>query len=197
MHHVTLVLVAIATLVSALSFAAGLWGMPLLEALRLTIRVTARQSLLLFVLAYAASALACLFAAPATRWLRQHRRSLGLAFATSHAWHLVAILTLLTLYPAQFMQLTSAATRIGGSVTYVFIAAMAATSFDATARAIGPRNWRLLHGIGGFAIWTTFLISEGKRVATMPAYAIGVALLLGVMLLRLIAWWRRARPVTA
>ena len=34
---------------------------------------------------------------------------------------------------------------------------MFATSFDSTARALGPRNWRILHKIGLYAIFVASL----------------------------------------
>ena len=64
---------------------------------------------------------------------------------------------------------------------------MAATSFDTTARMVGPRAWRWIHTIGIWLVWTVFMTSEAKRVAGQPVYAVGVALLLGAVALRLVA----------
>src|SRR5688572_25388522 len=64
------------------------------DGVRLAIRLTARTSLALFCLAFTAGALARLFPGPFTRWQRANRRWLGLAFASSHAVHAAAIVTL-------------------------------------------------------------------------------------------------------
>lgn len=193
---ISLALVAVASMVAAAGYWLGRMDGSMLDALRVTIRVTARQSLLLFLLAYAASALATVFPSDFTRWLRQYRRSLGLAFAASHGWHLVAIIALARLFPADFQGLTNVVTIYAGSITYVLIAAMALTSFDFTAKAIGPRLWGRLHSIGAVAIWSTFMASEAKRLSTMPIYVLGVALLLAVIVLRVVAKRRNLRRST-
>ena len=61
------------------------------EALRLVIRSTARTSLNLFAMAFAAGALVELAPNGFTRWQRRNRRPLGVSFAVSHAIHLVAL----------------------------------------------------------------------------------------------------------
>src|SRR5579862_5617320 len=64
------------------------------EGLRLVIRSTARTSLVLFALAFTASAMAQLVPGEATRWQRRNRRYLGVSFAVSHVVHLVALIAL-------------------------------------------------------------------------------------------------------
>ena len=70
---------------------------------------------------------------------------------------------------------------------------MAATSFDRTADAIGPRAWRILHLTGGYYLWFQFMVSFGKRIPDMPLYSLFLIPLLAVMALRLIAL-ASARP---
>jgi DMSO/TMAO reductase YedYZ heme-binding membrane subunit len=79
------------------------------------------------------------------------------------------------------------------------IIAMAATSFDRTAAAIGPRTWRILHLSGGYYLWFQFMVAFGKRIPDMPLYALFLIPLLAVMALRLIAMasTRSARTVRA
>jgi hypothetical protein len=67
------------------------------------------------------------------------------------------------------------------------IIAMAATSFDRTARAIGPRAWRILHTSGVYYLWFQFMASFGMRIPGMPKYAWFLVPLLAVMALRIIA----------
>src|SRR5437763_10934939 len=140
------------------------------EDIRMVIRFTARTSLILFCLAFGAAALASLWPNAWTRWQRRNRRYLGVAFAASHGIHAVAIACFAAMDPAAYVAATSAASYIFGGIGYAFIIAMAATSFDRTARAIGPRAWRLLHLTGGYYLLFQFAVSFGKRIPEMPLY---------------------------
>jgi hypothetical protein len=163
------------------------------EGLRLVIRVTARTSLLLFVLAFTAAAMVELLPGEATRWQRRNRRYLGVSFAVSHFIHLVAILSLALLDRALFWKLTNIGTIVLAGTAYLFIAAMAATSFDRTAAWLGPRNWRLLHLVGGWYVWISFAVAVGKRVPIDRFYWPMAALVLAAGIVRLAAMWRRNR----
>lgn len=156
------------------------------DGIRLVIRATAQTSLVLFCLAFSASALARLRPNAWTRWQRQNRRYLGVSFAASHAVHAVAIVSFALIDPLHFHQVTSLASFLFGGIAYAFIVAMTITSFDATAAWVGPRNWRLLHTVGGYDIWLTFLISEGMRAVHGGSYYwLPTAILVAVMALRL------------
>ncbi len=74
--------------------------------------------------------------------------------------------------PRGFAAATSLASYIFGGIGYAFIIAMAATSFDRTAQAIGPRAWRILHLTGGYYLWFQFMVSFGKRIPDMPLYGL-------------------------
>jgi hypothetical protein len=63
----------------------------------------------------------------------------------------------------------------------------AATSFDRTAAAIGPRAWRALHLTGGYYLLAQFTVSFGKRIPEMPLYALFLVPLLVVLMLRMVA----------
>jgi sulfoxide reductase heme-binding subunit YedZ len=89
--------------------------------------------------------------------------------------------------PPLFKQATSPASFIFGGIGYGFITAMAATSFDRTARAVGPHAWRILHTAGVYYLWVQFMISFGMRVPAMPNYIWFLVPLLAVMALRIIA----------
>ncbi|MBN8941634.1 MAG: hypothetical protein J0H01_19160 [Rhizobiales bacterium] len=157
------------------------------EGLRAVIRLTARTSLTLFLMAFVASALARLQPAAPTRWLRRNRRQLGLAFALSHGIHLVAIVLLARRDPLLFWQLTTLGNIVSGGLAYLFIAAMAATSFDRSAAWIGPRAWRLLHWTGTHYIWISFIVANGKRIPASGWYLVPVGLLGIALALRLAA----------
>ena len=116
---------------------------PNVEGIRRAIRVTARTSLILFLLAFTASAAVKHFPNPWTRWQRRNRRYLGLGFVVSHALHAAAIAAYMTLFTAQFQSVTENANLIPNFVAYGFILLMALTSFDSTAAMIGPRAWKI------------------------------------------------------
>jgi hypothetical protein len=164
-----------------------------IEGIRLVIRATARTSLVLFVLAFTASAMVELVPSDATRWQRRNRRYLGVSFAVSHFIHLAAILSLASLDRELFWKLTNVATIVLAGTAYLFIAAMVATSFDRTAAWLGPRKWRLLHLLGGWYIWISFAVAIGKRVPLDRFYWPMAALILAAGIVRLIAMARRNR----
>ncbi len=157
------------------------------DGARMVIRFTARTSLLFFCLAFGAAALARLWPNPWTRWQRRNRRYLGVTFAASHAIHAVAIVCFAIADPAGYAASTSTASYIFGGVGYAFIIAMAATSFDRAATAIGPRAWRILHLTGGYYLLFQFMVAFGKRIPDMPLYGLFLIPLLAVTALRLIA----------
>eukprot|EP01035_Chromulina_nebulosa_P035093 gene35093-47158_t len=140
------------------------------EGVRMVVRFTARSSLLLFCLAFAASSLARLWPAAGTHWLRRNRRYIGVSFAISHGIHAAAIIAFAVMAPALFMEATSPASFVFGSIGYAFIIAMTVTSFDRTAAMLGPRAWRILHTSGIYYLWVQFMISFGMRIPDMPNY---------------------------
>ena len=176
----TLVLIALSVWI------AGMRGFEV-DGIRMVIRFTARSSLLFFCLAFAASALAMLWPTSGTRRLRRNRRYLGLTFAVSHAIHAVAIVCFAVMAPADYAAATTPASYIFGGIGYAFIIAMAATSFDQTAAAIGPRAWRILHTTGIYYLWFQFMVSFGMRIPQMPNYVWFLMPLIVVMVLRITA----------
>jgi len=161
------------------------------EGARAAIRATARTSLFLFCLAYAAAALVRFWPNAFTLWVRRNRRQLGVSFAFSHGVHALAIASLSVVAPEEFRNEVRLSMLIPGGIGYLFIIAMTATSFDRTAAAIGPRAWRWLHGFGAFYIWVGFLNGFGSRALAKPHYWVFVAILIAVMALRLAAMRRK------
>ena len=163
------------------------------EGLRLVIRATARTSLILFAMAFAAGALVELAPNGVTRWQRRNRRYLGVSFAVSHGIHLVALIALARSDAELFWTLTNPANIVLAGAAYVLLAAMTATSFDRTAAWLGARKWRLLHLVGGWYIWISFAVAIGKRLPQGPIYWAMMALVLAVGIVRLLAMSRRSR----
>jgi methionine sulfoxide reductase heme-binding subunit len=174
-------------------FAAGLAAFGSDEAgLRALVRFTVRVSFLVFVPVHAAAPLRRLHPDPATRWLARNRRYLGVSFAWAHGLHGLAIVLLALLLGDAFE--VNAATAVGGGLAYVLIAAMAATSFDRTARWLGPRRWALLHRAGLHWLWFIFALNwTGAAVAESLTYLPFAALTWGLAALRLAALHARRR----
>lgn len=157
------------------------------EGVRLVVRITARTSLLLFTLAFTASAAIQLWPGSFTRWQRANRRQFGVSFAVSHLVHAAALIALASLDRALFMSLTNPVSLATGGLAYVFIVAMAATSFDRTAAMIGPRAWRLLHAAGAWYVWISFVVAYGKRVPLSSFYWPFFAVVVAMLVVRLAA----------
>lgn len=163
------------------------------EAALAVVRLTARTSVVLFMIVFATSGLAMLAPSPATRWLRRNRRYLGVSFAISHAIHLAGIIAFARLDPVGFAAATNVLTFLGGGLAYVFIAAMALTSSDRAVVWLGPRRWRLLHTLGLWYIWVIFAQAYGKRVVVDIDYGPGMALVLAALVVRLLPRLRKAK----
>jgi DMSO/TMAO reductase YedYZ heme-binding membrane subunit len=166
------------------------------DGVRMVIRFTARTSLLFFCLAFSAAALAKLWPNAWTRWQRRNRRYLGVTFAASHGIHAIAIACFAAMDPTGYMGETSIGSYIFGGFGYACIIAMAATSFDRTAAAMGARAFRILHLTAGYYLWFQFMVSFGKRIPDMPLYALFLLPLLIVMALRMIAMSSARTPRT-
>jgi DMSO/TMAO reductase YedYZ heme-binding membrane subunit len=185
-----------ATLVVA-SIVAAILAMDGSEAgVRMAIRATARTSVVLFAAAFAASALRRLRPSPATRWLLANRRQLGVSFAVSHFLHLALILALYQWSFARLRAETPMVTLLVGGLGYVFIAAMAATSFDRPAARLGPRWWWRLHTAGGWLVWFIFFQSFNLQAPRRPIL-IPFALLIDAVLVVRITAARARRARTA
>jgi DMSO/TMAO reductase YedYZ heme-binding membrane subunit len=175
-----------------LAIAAGVLALTpdIVDGVRAVIRWTARCSLVLFLLAFTASAFLRLAPNPFTAWQRRNRRYLGVAFAISHLIHLAAILAFASLDSAQFWQLTNLMTIWTGGLAYVFIVFMAATSIDRMVAAIGSRAWQILHTAGAWYIWVSFMVTFGKRAAVSAAYAPAIVLLIAALIIKILATFR-------
>jgi hypothetical protein len=173
---------ALALLSLAILLAAGTGE----EGVRMGIRATARSSLVLFSLAFAASSLRRLWPTTASAWLLRNRRYLGLSFAVSHALHALGILELALRWPESFAH-TPLATRVGGGVGYAFVAAMAATSNDRAVAWLGHRRWRALHLAGSWVLWSIFAASYLPAAARSPRSLPMAILVLAALTLRVAA----------
>jgi methionine sulfoxide reductase heme-binding subunit len=181
-----------AVLIMVVTMEAMMAGAPV-AGIRGIIRATARSSFVLFSLAFTASAARYFWPNAWTRWQARNRRYLGVSFALSHLVHLLAIFALGRIAPDLLAAGTNAITWIFGGLAYVFIGAMAATSFDSTARLISPRAWSLLHTLGAYYIWLIFANSYLSRAVSLPEYIPAGALVIFILGLRVAARISRAR----
>jgi DMSO/TMAO reductase YedYZ heme-binding membrane subunit len=176
----------------------GAAGILLLEGageagLLVVLRSTARTSLLLFLCVFLASTARGCWANRATEWLLDNRRYLGVSFATSHAVHFGAIVGLTRVSAHR----PDATVLVLGSLGFLLILAMTATSFDKTAALLGARRWHRLHTAGIYYVWAIFTLTYLGNAAKDAKAAGSVALLLGALAFRLARRRSRHAPATA
>ena len=167
------------------------------EGARVTIRATARTSFFLFLTAFTATALVRLWPGGLTRWVRANRRYIGVSFGVSHALHAAGIAALAFITSGDSIRETDTAALVGGSLAYLFIAAMVLTSFDRTAAMLGQKNWQILHTTGMYILWAVFFFSYGGRAVVSVYYAPLALLLISAIALRIVASMKRRRLVAA
>lgn len=166
------------------------------EGVRVVVRNSARTSVLLFSAAFAASSLRVFWRNPTTKWLLANRRYVGVSFAVSHSLHLLALVALWQVSES-FRADLSPITIVFGGLAYVFLFAMAATSFDGAVAALGARRWKRLHRTGMWYIWFIFAQSYVPRALMSAAYVPVALLLFATLGLRIAAWRRQKAPAAA
>lgn len=175
-HIVAWATIAVSIMVAAIWTVNGLNE----TGMRVAIRLTARSSCLLFLLAFLGSTLATLWPNAGTQWLRANRRYFGLSFAASHAWHAIAILGL-----AFISQGTALNYSPGGILGYVFLVLMVATSWDGAMQWLGESRWHALHTVGTYYLWIAFFVSFAKHGTIALIYPFLTGLLVVAMGLRI------------
>ena len=147
------------------------------------IDTTGRCSLFLFSIAFTASSSHHLWPSAWTQWTLRNRRWIGLSFASSHFIHLALIVSISLFFPEPFLSDQSKGQWIFGGLAYVFVFLMAVTSNDRSQQLMGIKNWRRLHLIGSYWIWTVFLLTyikhakEGGEWFFIPLLIFTIALL--------------------
>lgn len=157
------------------------------QSWRAAVRLTARSSALLFLIAFGAAAATAFWPGRFTRWARRNRRYLGISLAVSHTIHAFTFISLAGLSTTLSDQVLSTGMLAVGGIGYLFIYALAATSSDKAQAVLGTRWWRRLHVAGTHWLWLQFLISFVKHASDHPEDWIGVILVLAVMALRIAA----------
>jgi methionine sulfoxide reductase heme-binding subunit len=160
---------------------------------RFAVRETAYVSATFFLCAYVARPLHVLSASPVSAYLVRARRQFGLAAALAHTVHFGFVVAL---FETVASATTNVATVVFGGMGFIVYWAMAATSNDASMRALGP-NWKRLHR-GGihylcFIYFVTFLGGAARR----PFDWLFVAVFVNALAMRIYLWTRRRTAVSA
>jgi sulfoxide reductase heme-binding subunit YedZ len=157
------------------------------------IRWTARTSFVLFALAYAARPATQLRPTRLTRGLLAQRKWLGLGYATSHAFHLAAIIALAWPDPKAFIRAQDP-TILVAVATFILVFAMAITSIEGVKRTMSFRSWKRLHRAGMQASWVVFATTYLAALAKSLLYLAPVAVLAAIAAIRFRVW-RRGRRI--
>ena len=128
---------------------------------RIAIRFTARSSCVLFLLAFTASAWRRISSNPLSNWLLKNRRYLGLSMAISHGFHAIAIFGVALLTTENMVR-----DNFSANLGYLFIILMTITSFKRLARILGRRGWKILHTVGMYYLWLSFMVGFGSRLSS-------------------------------
>ncbi len=182
---VTLSALAIAAILAVIFIVQGINEL----GMRVAIRLTARTSCLLFLSAFIASTLPKINSNKLTKWLLKNRRYLGISFAISHGYHALTIVGLVIITSGEAYEFDH-----GGTLGYIFIAAMTATSFRPIATLLSPQVWKILHTVGMYYLWIAFTYSFATRLnISLSIYLPFVALLIAAMILRLVMLTKKSR----
>ena len=171
------------------------------RGVQLVLRATALVSVSLFLAAFVASSLATLWPSGAAAWLVRNRRYLGVSFAVSHTVHLGAIYAAVAYYAADADLFPGGqvdpVTRVAGTLGYLCILAMTATSFDRSAAWLGPRSWKRLHTAGLYYIWVVFIVTYSGRATQALLPGLLTVMLVAALGLRVGRAWRRRAAAPA
>ena len=174
-------------------------GMPLLlnadpvEGIRQAIRATARLSLVLFLLAFTASALRHFRPGALADWQVRNRRFFGLGLGVSHLAHLGAIIAFVQMAPALFWGDRTPLGNLPGAIGYAVLTLMLLTSFPGPAARLGARGWKRLHGVGVWVLWLLFVGGLRSHDTGGTDYALLIALAVAGAGLRVAHTISRAR----
>jgi DMSO/TMAO reductase YedYZ heme-binding membrane subunit len=161
------------------------------EQVRAIIRVTAFTSAVPFLLVFVAAPLHRLRPSADSRWLLANRRYLGLSVAASHLWHLIAIVVLVRVFPSGGAGI-ALLTKIFGGAGFVLLGLMAATSNDASQRALG-RAWGWLHAVGLYVLWLDFVFTYSGTATIAPFHAVMTAAFALAWMMRVFVFTTAAR----
>jgi len=157
------------------------------DGTELALRMTARISLVYFLLVFLAAPLDRLRPDGVGAWLLARRRALGITFGLSMSLHVAFIVRLYALHaPSRPPMVTDTDFSIG-IPGLILVGLMTVTSIVVLRRRIGELWWKRLHTVGIYFVWAVFFLclvdSAGRKTTEHPvlAYHVFIAALLLVM----------------
>jgi len=164
-----------------------------LEAMKLSLIWTGRLAFFVFLIPFFASPLRSLFKTDFTRLIMRWRRIAGISYGGIQVVHLCQIYWMFRITASQ--PVDDDMLYIGGFGLFL-VMGMLVTSFDRATKAIGRKNWKILHKSGfyicSFIYFYDFVI-EPIELGTSDEYVLYAALTLGAMILRTIVMIRPKR----
>ena len=163
------------------------------QGTELALRMTARISLVYFLLAFLASPVARLGVRRIGAWLDARRRAFGVVFGLSMSLHVGFILRLYALHAPERPPMVTDTDFSIGIPGLVLVALMTLTSAVGLRRRIGELWWKRLHTTGLYFVWTVFVLclvdSVSRKSSAHPvlAYHVFIAALLLAMTVRIAA----------
>src|SRR5262249_56910 len=146
-----------------------------------------------FLCAYVARSLHALAPTAVSTYLLRARRQFGLAAALAHTVHFGFVVLL---FETVASATTNVVTVVFGGLGFVVYWAMAATSNDASVRALGP-NWKRLHRFGMHYLWFIYFVTFLGAVAHRPFDWLFIAVFVNALAMRIYLWTRRRSAVGA
>ncbi|MCC6725941.1 MAG: ferric reductase-like transmembrane domain-containing protein [Saprospiraceae bacterium] len=166
------------------------------ESTRQAIRLSAKIAAVLFSMAFSASAVHKLLSNSFSFWWKMNRKFFGISFAIVHLMHLGFLLLLQQCFHPVFT-LAKSSSLVAGGMAYLFAVVMLLTSFPYFSNKLSPKQWKLLHSLGGWWIWAIFMNSYAKRALQEAEYVPWAMLLSSVLLLRIVAKFKSVRDGAA
>jgi hypothetical protein len=163
-----------------------------IASIHFALRITARISLLFFVWAFTAAALARLMPTPSTRWLEANLRNAVLVFATSHTVHLGFILTLAARMGwAQFIHTFTWVAVIVGGAAFLLIWGLAWKALHKRMSAIAEDT--RFEAFAYYYVWFIFAVAyvgASLKTGFYIPFVFVVVVVVAALLLRLTAAWQ-------
>ena len=153
------------------------------DSLGVTLRVSARLALLIYLVIFVARPLRDLAVNSLSKSLLRNRRLIGISFAAIMTAHLYLLITL-NGFPA----------ANAGMIVYSFIFLMLITSFNRPTAMLGPKRWRILHKTGLYVIGIALAQAQFTRILMgvgEPVHYALAALILIAIGIRLAAWHQK------
>ncbi len=161
------------------------------ESVRFLVRITARMSVFLFVIAFAWDDAVSLVSSRPIRRPPPNRVHYFIGFAVSHLFHLFTLIALAVWFPSPFLDEVETLTIIGGGLAYAAIFGIAVAYAIRGDRH--PDHPLVLLGL--FYVWVVFAQAYGFRSTEGYGYALIFAVLVGALVVRGVAY--RSRRTSA